>query len=112
MSFFVSKEISDIVDESCLIEDTQSEESFSIILGSSQHNIEEAEFKELSLSATIKVGLKSIISLITENEKVEIVLGSKQVKTINHKIIKIKRNSEDNYSVELICFLEKGLRNV
>ena len=115
MSFFVSKELEQRVDENCLLDEPQ-KSTFTLSCNNSDFNIEEIIFQKSdnTLFATVSVmaSLSSITSLIFEDCCVEIKLVNKKVKVARHKIIKLKRHAEDNYLLAMTCILEKGFVNV
>lgn len=115
MSFFVSKELEQRVDENCLLEEPQ-KSVFSLTCDSADYNIEEIIFqkKNDSLFATVSVitNLGQISNLIFEESQLSVKLFNRKVKVSSHKIIKLKRNAEDNYLLVMTCKLEKGFVNV
>ena len=115
MSFFVSKELENRVDENCLLEEPK-KSVFALSHDNSDFNIEEIVFDRegTDLSATISfiTNLSKITGLVFEDCSLEIKLSNRNVKVDSHKIIKLKRNAEDSYLLTMRCKIEKGFTNV
>ena len=119
MSFFVSKEIEEIVDEACLIDPDKPKEygihlfdTESLVVFSMIDEITHTDVSKNLYEVSFKANTNIVERVYLKKTSLSIKINSTAVSLDSYYIINLKRVLDDSYIVKLRCHLSEENNNV